>query len=153
MSSKQSTHSDESLTVPARFDQLRRITEFVSSQAERAGFTQLELHRIELAVDEACSNIIQHAYAGQPGGLIRARVWFQPRQRIVITLIDTGQPFDPEDVPKHDPEAELDDMKVGGLGLFLMRQAMDEVRFEFDVRGQGPDEPVLFNRLTMIKVV
>jgi anti-sigma regulatory factor (Ser/Thr protein kinase) len=150
MSSTQSTHSDESLTVPARFDQLRRVTEFVSRQAERAGFAPLERNRIELAVDEACSNIIQHAYADQAGGLIRARVQTEARH-IVITLVDTGKPFDPGDVPQHDPKANLDDMKIGGLGLYLMRQTMDDVRFEFNVRGRWPREPKRFNRLTMIK--
>lgn len=139
--------------MPARFDQLRRVTEFVSRQAERAGFAHLELNRIELAVDEACSNIIQHAYAGQAAGLIRVRVQSEARRRIVITLVDTGRPFDPSDVPQHDPKAELDvdDMKVGGLGLYLMRQTMDDVKFEFNVRGRSPGEPMRFNRLTMIK--
>lgn len=152
MSSTQSTHSDESLTVPARFDQLRRVTEFVSRQAERAGFAHLERNRIELAVDEACSNIIQHAYADQAGGMIRVRVQTEAR-RIVITLVDTGKPFDPGDVPQHDPNANLDDMKIGGLGLYLMRQTMDDVRFEFNVHGQWPREPRRFNRLTMIKEI
>jgi anti-sigma regulatory factor (Ser/Thr protein kinase) len=148
-----STHSDESLTVPARFDQLRSITEFVRRQAERAGFAHLELNRIELAVDEACSNIIQHAYADQASGLIRVRVQSEARQRIIITLVDTGKPFDPGEVPQHDPKAALDDMKVGGLGLYLMRQTMDDVRFEFNVHGRGKGEPARFNRLTMIKEI
>ena len=151
MSSKPLTHSDKSLTIPARFDQLRRAGAFVSDMAAAAGFEGLQLNRIELAVDEACSNIIQHAYAHQPGGKIHIRVQVEHGRRIVITLIDTGEPFDPEAVPVHNPEASLDDLKVGGLGLFLIRRTMDDVQFEFNVPGLGWGQPKRFNRLTMIK--
>ena len=151
MSSKPLTHSDKSLTIPARFDQLRRASAFVSDMAAAAGFEGLQLNRIELAVDEACSNIIQHAYAHQPDGEIYIRVQAERGRRIVITLIDTGEPFDPEAVPVHNPEPSLDDLKVGGLGLFLIRRTMDDVQFEFNVPGLGLGQPKRFNRLTMIK--
>ncbi len=151
MSSKRLTRFDRSLTIPAQFDQLRRASAFVSEIAAAAGFQGLDLNRIELAVDEACSNIIQHAYAHQPGGEIHIHVQAEYGRRIVITLIDTGAPFDPADIPAHDPGAGLEDVKVGGLGLFLMRRTMDDVQFEFNVKGVGSGQPKRFNRLTMVK--
>lgn len=151
MSSKPLTHSDRSLTIPARYDQLRRANAFVSELAAQVGFAGLQLNRIELAVDEACSNIIQHAYANRTDGRIYIRVQAFPGERIVITIIDTGDPFDPDAVPVHDPNADLDNLKVGGLGLFLIKRVMDEVKFEFNVRGDGGAQPERFNRLTMVK--
>jgi serine/threonine-protein kinase RsbW len=157
MSSKPSTPSDPSsdavLTVPASLDQLRFITAFVAQHAGKAGFSPEQIHRIELAVDEACSNIIIHAYNRKPDGNIAVRISAVPGSRIVITLIDTGKTFDPDGVPPHDPATGLDNLKVGGLGLFLMRQTMDDVQFEFDVAGNSPNEPARFNRLTMVKHV
>lgn len=142
---------DRSLTIPARFDQLQRAGAFVSEIAAAAGFQGLQLNRIELAVDEACSNIIEHAYAQTPGGEIHIHVHVEPGYRIIITLIDTGEPFDPDAVLPHDPESDLDELQSGGLGLFLMRRAMDYVQFEFNVKGVGLGQPKRFNRLTMVK--
>jgi anti-sigma regulatory factor (Ser/Thr protein kinase) len=141
------------LIVPARFDQLQRVASFVRAHAEHVGLSGLDLNRIELAVDEACSNIIQHAYAGRSDGKIQIRVQTVPAGRLTVVLIDTGRPFDPNSVPSHDPGGALDDLKIGGLGLYLMRQTMDDITFEFDVRGRGPGEPQRFNRLTMVKTI
>jgi len=156
MSSKPSIPSDPSssdavLTVPASLDQLRFITAFVANFARTVGFSAEQVHRIELAVDEACSNIIMHAYDHQPGGSIIVRVRAEPGSSIVIMLIDTGKTFDPDAVPEHNPDVELATVKIGGLGIFLMRQTMDDVRFEFNVTGTQPGEPAKFNRLTMVK--
>lgn len=143
--------SDAVLIVPASLDQLRFITAFIAKLAGRVGFLPEQVHRIELAVDEACANIVLHAYEQKPGGKIVVRVRASPGKGIVITLIDTGKTFDPDAVPQHIPEVGLDTVKIGGLGIFLMRQAMDDVRFEFNVAGSRPDEPARYNRLTMIK--
>ncbi len=153
MSSKPSTPFDDALIVPAQLDQLRTITRFIGEVAGRTGFFGTQLSRIELAVDEACSNIIQHAYEGHKDGQIRVGVRAEPGHRIVISLDDTGTPFDPDVVPNHDPLAtnSLDDLKVGGLGLYLMRQTMDEVHFEFGIAQQVSGKTILVNRLTMVK--
>jgi serine/threonine-protein kinase RsbW len=131
------------LVVPAKHDQLTQLAAFVAHGAEEAGFEEGLVNRIELAVDEACSNIIDHAYDGT-SGLIQLEVTVEPHQLLKIVLVDQGQPFDPQVVPEFQPCLSLDDVRVGGLGLHLMRQAMDDVCFEFNVPGLG-------NRLTMVK--
>ena len=151
MSSTPSTPFDRALTVPARVDQLRRVIAFVSQQAKTTGFSGKQLNSIELAVDEACSNIILHGYAGRDDGEIHIATHAEPGRRIVITLRDTGNPFDPATIPEHNPRAALDDLREGGLGIFLIRQSMDEVRFEFGLVGEHADEPPRYNRLTLTK--
>jgi len=151
MSSKLFTPSDKSLKIPARLDQLWRASAFVGDMAAVAGFQGVQLNQIELAVDEACCNIVQHAYAHRPNGEIDIRVQAERGRRIVITLVDTGEPFDPQAVPVHDPATSPDDLKSGGLGLFLIRRIMDDVQFEFNLPGLGLNQPKRFNRLTMIK--
>ena len=131
------------LIVPAQHDQLAKLATFVAAAAADVGFGETHVNRIELAVDEACSNIIDHAYHGAPG-MIQLEVTLEPLRQLTIVITDQGQPFDPRHVPELEPCTSLDDVKIGGLGIHLMRQAMDDVCFEFDVPGVG-------NRLTMIK--
>ncbi len=131
------------LVVPARHDKLAEVSKFVASAAMDAGFGETVVNRIELAVDEACSNIIDHAYGGGKGAIC-CDVTAEPGQRLKIVLIDQGHPFDPASLPEFEPCRTLDDVKIGGLGLHLMRQVMDDICFEFNLPGVG-------NRLTMIK--
>jgi len=128
------------LTVPARFDNLALIGDFISGVARRAGFDEKGVFNLQLACDEACTNVIEHAYGGGPGQ-IRIAVTVYP-DRIQIQVHDTGRPFDPTAVRIPDLEAPLERRETGGLGLHFMRTIMDEVRFEFGEDG---------NRLTMVK--
>ena len=133
------------LVAPAQHDQLAGLASFAAAAAAEVGFDDLQINRIELAVDEACSNIIDHAYSGQRGE-IAIEISGERNHSLIIVIIDQGKPFDPGSVQEYAPSASLDEAKVGGLGLHLMRQTMDQVCFEFGVPGVG-------NRLTMQKFV
>lgn len=134
------------LVVPAKVDQLHRIAQLASHAAAEVGFDHVQADRIELAVDEACSNIIEHAYGGQSGE-IEIEIVPEHNHQITIVLTDTGKSFDPDSVPDYVPCKSIDELKIGGLGLHLIRQTMDNVCFEFNV----PSEQGKFNRLTMVK--
>jgi serine/threonine-protein kinase RsbW len=125
------------LTVPGQFGQLAQIAEFVTRAAREAGLTDDDVFHVEMAVDEACSNIIEHAYADQTGDIELACRSAAPGA-LEITIHDSGRPFDPDAVavPQLGDAADLDDLSEGGLGLYFMRKLMDEVRFEMMV-GQG----------------
>src|SRR5512141_2663157 len=114
------------LVVPAQHDQLARLATFVAIAAAEVGFDEMQVNRIELAVDEACSNIIDHAYRGSTGDIL-LQVSVEPQYQLTVTLVDHGQPFDPTHVPAFAPCQSLDEVKIGGLGIHLMRQAMDDV--------------------------
>jgi anti-sigma regulatory factor (Ser/Thr protein kinase) len=137
-------HSVARLVVPGRFDRLTEIASFVTQAARTCGLCDDEVFHVEMAVDEACSNIIEHAYAERTGDIDIACCCLEAGQFEVI-LRDSGRPFDPEAVPAPDMTmpADLDDLNEGGLGLYFMRKLMDEVRFE-SAPGQG-------NTLTMLK--
>ncbi len=128
------------LTVPARFENLALIGEFITSIARRAGFCDKGVFNLQLACDEACTNVMEHAY-GEGEGLIRITCTLHPGS-LEIQVHDTGKPFDPKSVPVPDLDAPLEEREVGGLGLHFMRSVMDDVRFDFDDSG---------NRLTMVK--
>ena len=127
---------------PAQFEYLDAIREFAAQAGIQAGMDEKEIYNLQLVVDEAASNIIEHAYAGLPDGQIEVGTELSPTA-LTLTLRDQGKRFDPEAIADPDLEAALEDRAVGGLGLFFIRKLMDEVHFEW-LPGQG-------NRLTMVK--
>lgn len=129
------------LTVPGRFEYLAAIADFIAEAGGEAGFAPDTIFHVQMAVDEACSNVIEHAYGGQDRGKIKLSSECR-KNEWVITIQDTGRPFNPQVVPKPDLNIKLDDIKTGGLGLYFMNQLMDNVEFTFGNRG---------NRLRMVK--
>lgn len=130
------------MIFPARFEFLDEIREFVAGIAKQGGFSEKDVYAIQLAADEAASNIIEHAYQGIPDGQITITCEMKDKS-LVITMRDDGKAFDPSKVKQPNLKADLSERKIGGLGIYLMRKLMDEVRYQ-SVPGAG-------NTLTMIK--
>jgi serine/threonine-protein kinase RsbW len=132
------------LTVTGRFEYLAQIAEFVTQAAREAGLTDDDVFHVEMAVDEACSNVIEHAYAEAVGEIELTCTNPEPG-RLDVVIHDHGRSFDPAAVPeaKVGDGASLDALQTGGLGLFFMRKLMDEVRFDFS--------PGYGNTLYMVK--
>ena len=129
-------------TFIANFENLDEIREFVGEEARQVGFSDKEIYSIQLAADEASTNIIEHAYAGVGDGKIEIDCnIFDGGLKIVMR--DQGKPFNPASVPEPNVKADLSERKIGGLGMYLMRKLMDEVSYEASVE-KG-------NVLTMVK--
>lgn len=135
-------NGSETRTFPGRFDSLAAIGEFVIHAAEAAGLDPQAVYMVEMAVDEACSNIIEHAYGGEGRGTIDCTCRVTD-DGLTVILRDYGRRFDPESVPEPDIHASLEERTGSGLGLYFMRQLMDDVNFEFT--------PDAGNVLTMVK--
>jgi anti-sigma regulatory factor (Ser/Thr protein kinase) len=100
----------------------------VRELAKKFGFDEKALREIELGLDEAVSNVIEHAFEADESNtfeIIAERVALGIR----IIIKEKGIPFDPDQLPRFDPASLLEDGPVTGLGLFLMKAAMDEVSF------------------------
>jgi serine/threonine-protein kinase RsbW len=131
-----------SKSFPGNFQSLAPISDFIVTQAKDAGFSPGDVYAIQTAVDEACANIIDHAYGGEDIGDIIIRVK-EIQNGIQIILIDDGEPFDPDEIPEPDITSPLEIRKERGLGIFFMRQLMDKVTFDFS-KTKG-------NSLTLVK--
>lgn len=116
------------LVIKSRTENLSSLREFISDNANNAGLGTDDIDDIILAVDEACTNIIKHAYKSVPDGEIIIEINYNSR-KFTIKLIDHGNSFDPESVPVPDLQKYLRQRKVGGLGLYLMRTLMDDVKY------------------------
>jgi serine/threonine-protein kinase RsbW len=131
------------LQFVAKFEYLDEIRDFVGIIARGGGFSNKDVYNIQLATDEAASNIIEHAYEGVSDGILELSCGMLG-DTIKIVLIDHGEPYDPDSIPMPDLKADLSERKIGGLGIFLMRKLMDEVHYE-----SHPEKNS--NTLTMIK--
>lgn len=128
----------------ANLDQLEAIRDFAARAAKDAGMDDSGVYAVELSMDEACTNVIEHAYEGKDGGEIECTCDHDDK-KLTIIIHDHGKSFDPEGLALPDLDADLDSRPIGGLGIFLMKKLMDEVRFE--PLGEAG------NVLTMIKLL
>lgn len=120
----------------ARYENLAQIREFVVQAARNAGFNQKDVYAIELAVDEAFTNIIEHAYGGEGIGDIECHCDFEQGE-LIITLQDRGQPFNPEGIPEPDFSVGIEKLKPRGAGLYIMKKMMDKIEYSRDRQGRN----------------
>ena len=132
----------DELVVSSALDVLPQVIGFVRQASLQAGLPERAVFACELATDEACTNIIEHAYAGRSDGTIRVACW-SDGDEFVVQLHDQGVAFVPGAVREPPLTQDLAARPLGGLGIYFMRSLMDEVRFDFD--------PMAGNTLTMTK--
>lgn len=133
MSVRNKNKTDE-LRVKSKTENLSEIRDFVSGKARPAGIPEAIVENIILAVDEACTNIIKHAYNLSPEGEIVIKIDYD-EEKFMVTIIDYGNSFDPNRVPLPDLQKYYREHRVGGLGMYLMKSLMDDVKYS-SVPGQ-----------------
>jgi len=118
------------ITVPADEGQLGRVRDFIVEVCSDAGMGPRETSNTKLAVDEACTNIIKHAYGGSgSSGEIKVRVEVHAGE-LTIRLEDHGKRFDFSSVEDPDLDQYVETGRKGGLGVFLINRLMDHVHYE-----------------------
>lgn len=130
------------LEVPSSTENLVLIRDFVTRIAQQAHLDEQEISNLELAVDEACANVIEHAY----GQDTRQEVIIQAicdEEAVRISVIDTGKWFDPTGVTPASIDSLVTERRSGGLGIRLIKALMDEVSYQI--------QPGQKNELHMIK--
>lgn len=143
--------NNHQLVVAGRYEEIHHICHFMAHAARQVGLDESAIFHIELVCDEACTNIIEHAYSGEDKGIIQVS-WQVVENHFVMTFHDQGQPFNPDQVPIPHPPPDatatqqeiFDNLQVGGLGIHFMRKLMDDVQFNFDEKG---------NTLVLIKQI
>ena len=111
----------------ASLTKIPEVVSFVSDAAGSMGVHPKRIMHLELAVEEAVANICSYAYAVPPGEFTVRMI--QEPEMVRIELIDNGVPFDPLRLDEPDIKSEIENRDVGGLGIFLMRRMLDEMRY------------------------
>ena len=112
-------------------EHLETLVEFVSDCAKEEGFTDKRVKEIELATEEALVNIFNYAYP-EGDGEVEVSCIQEHGAGLIIEISDNGAPFDPLSLSDPDISADIADREIGGLGVFFIRQMVDEVRYRRD---------------------
>ena len=132
------------ITVEAKIENIPEVTDFVNGELEKLECSLKAQMQIDVAIDEMFGNIARYAYGGGAGNAtVQIRAKKEPKA-VELTFIDGGTPYDP--LKKDDPDISLgaDEREVGGLGIFLVKKTMDDMKYEYK-DGQ--------NRLTVTKLL
>lgn len=121
------------MKVPAQPEYVGIIRLTLSGVASRMGYTDDEIEDLKIAVSEACTNAVQHAYKEDKTGEVSIRFGvFEDRLEVIVA--DEGDSFDfdqkQQDLGPYTPSHTVDQLSEGGLGLYLMETLMDEVRVQ-----------------------
>ena len=119
---------EHTLHISASTNELERIRHFVADHAGRFGFGEDDINDIILAVDEACTNIIKHAYEWKSGKPIHIQLAMR-RNEMLVSIIDEGKSFEPEKYTIPSMQDQLDQKKRSGYGILLIRKLMDKVEY------------------------
>ena len=130
-----------SLNLESSLESLGQIEQEVAAFGAEHGWPQDLLFHVQLVLDELATNVINHGY-GASGHSFQIMVESKP-QAVRIEVVDEARPFDPlEDAPQAITDASLEEREVGGLGVHITKQLMDEMEYR---RENGK------NRLTLVK--
>ena len=131
-------------TFEARLENIEPATAFIEEELKALGCSAKAQTQIAVALDELLSNIVRYAYGPRRGDMT-VRMEADPENRTVsITLIDSGDPFDPLKAPEPDTGLPASERQIGGLGIFLVRKTMDGLSY---VREQGKNMVTIRKRI------
>lgn len=117
-----------SISVQASTKHLADVRDFVAKHATELGFKKQDIADIRLAVDEAYTNIIKHSYQNNPEKSVDINLGYDDK-KFWVSLMDTGDAFDPSNYKKPDIEKSIKNRKKGGVGVYLIRNLMDDVTY------------------------
>jgi anti-sigma regulatory factor (Ser/Thr protein kinase) len=122
------------ITRCAELESLQEFRAFITECCSRYDIANDTVLDLKLAVDEACTNIVTHGYQGMDPGSVILSFWIEP-ERILVQITDFGHAFEPVETPMPDVEAALEDEDMGGLGLYLIYQTMDNIDYQSSAEG------------------
>jgi serine/threonine-protein kinase RsbW len=118
------------ITRAAYLESLTEFREFIKDHcASIPGIDGETLYDVQLAVDEACTNIISHGYRDMDPGSIILDLEVD-HDRLTVSLTDFGHSFEPSNTPIPDVDAPIEERELGGFGLFFIQQSMDNLEYQ-----------------------
>jgi serine/threonine-protein kinase RsbW len=116
------------ISFAAKIENLEAMFQFIRKAAQAQGFDEKKISQIQLAAEEALVNVINYAYPGKSGDLeIDCN---NKESSLEIVISDSGIPFDPLSLPEPDIHSPMEKREIGGLGIFMLRKIMDEVKYK-----------------------
>mgnify|MGYP000905311068 CR=1 FL=1 len=118
----------EDICISSDFAELIKIRDFISDKANNFGFSDDQINKIVMAVDEACTNLIKHSNKFDKAKNICIQVETD-NKLFIVNILDDGIPFNPINYPSPDINDYLQKPKSGGLGIFIIKRVMDNISY------------------------
>lgn len=122
------------LDINSDMANLERVSDFILDVAKKTKLTEKQTDHVQMALDEAVTNVMEHAYEGRTDGAIFIRCRVDAKE-LTIEIRDQGAPFDAGSIQTPNTHSPLSERSIGGLGVFFMRKLMDRVEFARDDTG------------------
>jgi len=119
------------LSVEADRKNLLKVQAFIDEELEKAGCPMLTQTTIDVAVEEIFVNIASYAYSQESGTAVIQLTMYEDPPAVEIIFIDEGQPYDPLAKPDPDTTLSVRERKKGGLGIYMVKQRMDQMSYEY----------------------
>lgn len=119
-----------SLTLPNDVETIPQLNEFIDAIAESIGLDMSLTMSLNLAIEEAVVNVMEYAYPQGVKGDVTIDVAASD-QWLQFIISDSGTPFDPTEKKDADTTLSVDERPIGGLGIFLVRQLMDTIQYDY----------------------
>ena len=110
--------------------EIPEVSAWLEEVMRGSGFTEEAILDTQLAVEEAITNVIVHGYK-EPGGEVEITSHVNS-DRVKVEIADTAPRFDPLSMPEPDLDGSIEERRIGGLGVFLIRQVMDGVSYRYE---------------------
>jgi len=117
------------LVFTAKLENLLAMMRLITEQAQAVGFEEKKINQIQLAAEEVLANVINYAYPDKSGE-VEINLTPEPSKQLEIEISDSGIAFNPLDLPEPDISTPMEKRQIGGLGVYLLRKLMDEVRYK-----------------------
>lgn len=120
------------LTISCSKGNLVKVRQFVTEVLENHHLKEIEAHKLVLAVDEVCANLIIHSNLCNPDHHIEVLVSLEPGKEVIFTIRDQGIEFDITSYSEPSMEEIVSSKRKGGVGLMLVKRIMDKIEFSTD---------------------
>lgn len=119
------------ITLEATIENIGKVTDFVDDFLEEYQCPFKSKMQIDIAIDELFGNIANYAYGDQTGEATVCVEWNESNSFITISFIDQGIPFNPLETEEPDITLSVEERKIGGLGIHLVKKNMDEIEYQY----------------------
>ncbi len=125
------TAEEKTIRIPANLNDVATACNFVAGIAVATGMSEKQVHQCQLAVDEACTNIIEHGYQSANENQFIDVACLPLKDRLIIRVSDDSPPYNPLQRNDPQPGVLLEDRNHGGWGVFFIKQTMDKVTYAY----------------------
>lgn len=117
------------IVIPCEKEKLESVRVFVQRQLDTYGLSEIESHKLVLAIDEVCANMIIHSNNCDPNESLELEMMYKKNQNIIFVIRDKGESFDINDYKEPSMKEIIASKRKGGLGLMLVKRIMDKIEF------------------------